>query len=108
MFSCKKASFKSGTGLYSIKQYHRYAILSSGDTGKMSDTRISTIAADNNYLTWNNITFHRNFDSDTLQVYINDSAISGVTQILYTLNYYPKLDVVNVFNHPTTEVWRSF
>ena len=104
---CGKKTFKDGVGLYSVKQYHSY-IISSGDTGKLADVKISTSQLTNNYLSWNSITFHVNFNSDTLKTYLKDSAIDGVTQTLYTLRYIPQTDKVVVYDLVNQKLWQSF
>src|ERR1700740_841640 len=98
---CKKAPFKSGIGLFSVKQYHVYTVLSAGDTAKLADARISISALDNNYLSWNGITFHIVTSSDSIATYIKDSSVSGTYQIIYTLTYLPKTDYVTVVGNST-------
>ena len=107
LLCCSKKAFKSGVGLYSIKQYHSY-VISGADTSKLADVKISTAAMNNDYLSWNGITFHMYSNSDSLAIYIKDSLLSGTTQILYTLQYLPKTDKVIVFGNTTNKLWRSF
>ncbi|MFI5196626.1 MAG: hypothetical protein ACHQD8_06015 [Chitinophagales bacterium] len=108
LLCCSKKTFKSGIGLYSIKQYHCYTISSPGDTTKLADAHISTIAMNNNYLSWNGITFQMYSSNDSLATYINDSLVSGTTKTLYTLQYFSKTDKVVVVGNTTNKFWRSF
>lgn len=109
MLCCKKSSFTSEPGLYSLKQYHRYALASTYDSSKMADEKIRITAMDNNYLLWNNIKFHMTLNQgDTVKTYINDSMINGGYRMLYKLYYQSKIDQVSVENEARDTVWVSF
>jgi len=110
LLCCSKPAFKSGKGLYSLKQYHVYSVLSPGDTVKLADARINLSAENNNYLLWNGITFHVMVNTDSIATYIKDSLVGGTTyQVLYTLTYLPKTDKITVTgNTNDNKIWRSF
>lgn len=105
---CTKHTVKSGTGLYSVKQYHSYIINSGGDTGKLADATISIAELPNNYLSWNLITFHLNYNSDSVKVFTKDSAIGGVTQTIYLLQYTAQPDQVTVYDYLNSKYWKSY
>ena len=108
LFGCSKPAFKSEVGLFGIKQYHVYAINAPGDTSKLANAKFTIVAMNNNYLTWNNITFKMSTHSDSVSRYINDTTIDGVYKVQYSLEYLPKTDQVTVWNYPTISMWRSF
>ena len=110
MLSCKKKPFKSGVGLYSVKQYHCYKINPSLDTNNLGDRRISILGDNNvNYLTWDNRSFHLDLNvGDTVKTFINDSSIGGITHPLYKLQYWSVTDQVLVTNEAKDTIWQSF
>lgn len=113
LVSCKK-SFKDGVGLYSTKQYHTYEVLSAGDTVKLADAHIGILAENNNYITWNNVTFRFNDSAKSVMNYVYDTSVNGSTQTLYSLQYQLKTDKVSVISYPTyannkiTRIWTSY
>jgi hypothetical protein len=104
VYSCKKP-FKDGVGLYSTKQYHVQQIEANGDTVLFGTAQIGASMADNNYLTWNGISFHTDFISDSLVTYIHDT-FTTVYSVVYTLSYQPKKDHIDVVGN--NMIWHSF